>query len=124
MLSPPEMAPVCHGDQLELICSTTGTVLEWRITLNARNYSRLISITSVSSNLTVPTSTALFTFSRKSTLRSLPLISILSIGPANNDLNGTVVRCIDSTTSNSLLTIINVINEHISQGRVNHSETL
>lgn len=117
MLSPHGMAPVCDGEQLELTCATTGTVLEWKITLNARNYSRLISISSVTSNLTLPSSTALFTFSRKSTLRSMPLISALLISPANNDLNGTVVNCIDSTTSSSLVTVVNVINEDISQGR-------
>ena len=30
-LSPPRIAPVCSGDQLELICSTTETFIEWSI---------------------------------------------------------------------------------------------
>ena len=113
MLYPPGMAPVCRGNRLEMTCIATGAILEWRITLS-RDYSRLISSTSLTSNLTVTlsTSTVLFTFSRESILHDLPLISILSIGRANDDLNGTVVKCLDSTASNSVFTVIHVIREH------------
>ena len=33
ILSPPEVAPVCSGDELELTCTVPGRVLEWVITL-------------------------------------------------------------------------------------------
>ena len=31
MISSPETAPVCDGDQLELTCSITGRQVEWSI---------------------------------------------------------------------------------------------
>ena len=123
-VSPLGIAPVCCGEQLELRCTTTGMILEWRFTLaeNAESYSRLVSTTSIPANLTVPgASTTLFTFSRNSTQNSLPLISILSISPTSNDLNGTVVNCIDIATSKSSVTVINVISEHHIKGRYNYS---
>ena len=40
-ISPPELAPVCEGDQLELNCTVTGSVIEWRITPE-QNHSQLL----------------------------------------------------------------------------------
>ena len=76
MIYPPGIAPACHEDELELTCTTTGRVLEWKFTLdemNHKSFSCLVSITSLSSYLIV--SGTLFTFSRYSIPNSLPLIS-------------------------------------------------
>ena len=116
MIYPPGIAPACLGDQLELMCTNTGRVLEWKFTLGEINFSRLVSITSVSSNLNV--SGTVFTFSRHSIPNSLPLISNLLISPVSNYLNRTVVNCVDRETSNLTSTTIKIINEYHFQGKL------
>ena len=36
-LSPSGVAPVCIGDQLELMCTTTGSALDWRFRVFMEN---------------------------------------------------------------------------------------
>ena len=113
-MSPSGLVSVCHGDQLELSCTTTGNFLEWRIRLHENSYPRLLTTTSVTSNLSV--GGILFTFTRNSMLDSVPLISVLSVSSAVTSLNGTIVNCIDIETDISSSTEVIVINERTYQG--------
>ena len=47
-VSPSGLVSVCHGDQLQLTCTTTGNFLEWKITprLDESSYPRLLTTTS------------------------------------------------------------------------------
>lgn len=101
------MAPACLGEQLKLTCTTTGAVIEWKVTFNDLPYSRLVSTTSAASNLSV--SNIVFTFTRISSQNSLPLISVLLVNPVSTALNGSVVNCVDRETSRSSVTIISVV---------------
>ena len=99
-LSPSGVAPVCSGDQLELICTITGELLQWRFRVFhgnetfATEFTRTITSTSsVMANLTV--NSILFRFLRISTDDSMPLMSRLVISPVSNRLNGTVMNCED-----------------------------
>ena len=102
-LSPAGMAPVCSGGQLELMCTTGGSALDWRFRVFLENETTITDIRRVfvSSD---PASAAmsllmvnsmLFNFSRTSARGSLPVESTLVIGPVSDNLNGTVVNCID-----------------------------
>ena len=107
MISPPGVAPVCDGDQLELTCTTTGSLLEWRFNVirgnatTATEFSRIIlatgSASDVMSQLVVDTTT--FIFSRISAEDSLPVMSRLLIGCVSRGLNGTMINCEDVGTS-------------------------
>ena len=44
-LSPPGVAPVCSGDQLELMCTTGGIALDWRFRLFLENETIVTDIT-------------------------------------------------------------------------------
>ena len=116
-ISPPETARVCRGHQLELICSVTGSFLQWRFSLiregetTPRPY--MFTITSLNSdnqtqNLRV--NSTIFTFARTSSQYSLPLVSSLTINAISDGLNGTVVTCSDIETSQSASTTININN--------------
>ena len=115
VISPLGMAPACLGEQLELICTTTGIVLDWKITLNDLPYSRLVSTTSANSTLNV--SNIVFTFARTSSQNSLPLISVLLVNPVSAALNGSVVNCVNRETGRSSLTATTVIDENYLQGK-------
>jgi hypothetical protein len=105
-LSPSGVAPVCSGDQLELICTTAGDLLLWRFSVirgddtTATEFER--STSSAMFQLTV--NSMVFNFS---TINSMPVISRLVINPVNNSLNGTVMNCEDvDTLEGSSTTII------------------
>ena len=116
MISPPGIAPVCSGDQLELICTTTGRFLELSFFLipegdtTARRYSRVLNSDSPTSELEVNTIT--FMFSIISAGSSLHLTSRLIISPVSDSLNRTEVNCTDVGTSNSTSTIVTVIDDN------------
>ena len=100
ILSPSGVAPVCIGNQLELMCTVTGDLLQWRFSVfrgnetSATEFTRtLTSTSSVMANLTV--NSILFHFLRISTDDSMPLMSRLVISPVSNRLNGTVMNCED-----------------------------
>ena len=107
MISPPGVAPVCDGDQLELTCTTIGSHLEWRFNVirgnatTATEFSRIIlatgSASDTMSQLVVNSIT--FRFSRISAEDSLPVMSRLLISPVSSSLNETVVHCEDLDTS-------------------------
>ena len=89
---------MCGGDQLELMCTTTGDLLQWRFSVirgndtSATDFRRIISSTS-SKMLQLTVDSIVFNFSRISAHDSIPLMSTLVISPVSNRLNGTVVNC-------------------------------
>jgi hypothetical protein len=112
-LSPSGVAPVClSGDQLELTCTITGELLQWRFSVvrgndtTATKITRTItSISSTRSPLTV--NSMVFNFSRISAHDRMPVMSRLVISPVSNSLNGTVMNCEDvDTREESSTTII------------------
>ena len=123
-ISPPGIASVCNGDQLELMCNTTGRLLEWRFfqadeTGTTREFARR-GITAdgphdiQTFNQTVLNST-IFTFLRTSAQDSLVLTSKVVIRTVRDiSLNGTVVICMDvaSPSMESSSTTIMIINSH------------
>jgi hypothetical protein len=121
MISPPGVASVCSGDQLELTCTTVtpGTFVEWSFFLvpegetMARRYERFIHSVSVSATSDLEVNSITFTFSRISAEGSLPLISTIVIDPVSDSLNGTEINCTDVITSNTTSTYIEVINESV-----------
>ena len=122
MISPPGMASVCSGDQLELTCTTSGSILEWAFVLipeNAapRTYTRGLTIDTQAPEPLLINSIR-FTFSRLSRPNTLPLISILVINPVSVGLNGTEVNCTDVQTSDTGSTTITTINKDLIEGRL------
>ena len=119
-ISPSHMASVCRGDQLELICTTTGRILEWSFSLiptgetTAVTYSQVLS---TSSSFSAVTSVILvnssFSFSRFSDQYALPLISRLLMNPVSAELNGIEVNCADRETSETASTLVQIINEDL-----------
>ena len=103
---------MCGGDQLELTCNTTGSLLEWRLTVP--NVARLYRIGITSDGGTAKETTQLqintttITFSRITNVNEVPLLSMLLINSVNASLNGTEVICenIDSSESASTTIII------------------
>ena len=117
-LSPRERAPVCSGGQLELTCTTTGSHLEWRLSVILENeatpteVSRIFASSDSASDATVPplmVNSTVFDFSRTSARNSLPVESRLLVGPVGNYLNGTVINCDDLESSESLSTAIIIV---------------
>ena len=127
-LSPPGIAGVCSGDQLELMCTTTGSFLRWRfrVTLGlndtntiTRTIQAAVPAGDAMSQFVV--NSTMFIFSRTSADNS-PVMSKIVIGPVSSSLNGTVINCIDSDTSSSTATTIVTREEEPLQGM--HTITL
>jgi hypothetical protein len=113
IISPPETALVCIGEQLEITCNVTGSFLKWSINLflstGDESYSRILSTFSETTYL--QTNHTQFTFSRVSPQSSLPLESVVLVSPARDYLNGTVVTCTDTATGISSSTTIKIITD-------------
>ena len=97
----PEVAPVCDGGQLELNCTITGSLLEWRITPE-QNLSQLSPQTFVSRrnhDQSVQYGGSTITF----TIISHPmhLTSRILISPVYNNLDGIKVECRDAADQQS-----------------------
>jgi hypothetical protein len=113
-LSPSGVAPVCSGDQLELVCTATGDSLQWRFSMFRGNETTATEITRTISStrstiLPLTVNSMVFNFSRISAHNSMPVISRLVISPVSNSLNGTVMNCVDlgpGDMTESLTTII------------------
>ena len=106
---------MCSGDQLELMCTTTGMFLNWSYSLIPDG--RVIQSTGQSDqNYVLTVNNTVFTIYRLSDPNSLPLMSRLLIRPVSDDLNGTVVTCVDLEASISSSTIINIVDEDVIQG--------
>ena len=127
-LSPSGVAPVCSGDQLELTCTTTGELLQWRFSVirgnetTATKFTRTITSTgSVMSHLTV--NYTVFNFSRISAHNSISVISRLVISPVSNGLSGTVMNCVDVDTAEVSSTTIIIGERTSSLGRASYLAT-
>ena len=119
-LSPSGVAPVCSGNALNLTCITTGRFLEWSFSLITENPTALMRYTKILQNSgqnhlqtfeEIIESTT-FLYSRISAENVLPVMSMLSINPVKDGLNGVMINCTDVTTSHLESTIINVVNEN------------
>ena len=125
-LSPPRVAPVCSGGQLELMCTTTGGLLQWRFNVtrginDLLTFRRSIQATRTdegSMHQFVVNST-MFNFSRTSAQDSLPVMSKVVIGPVNGSLNGTVMSCVDLDTLSSSSTTIIIVEREPLRGMHN-----
>ena len=120
LLSPAEEAVVCEGQQLELICTTNATFLQWSWSWwieqgKGQMYSRFISSTDVSQQVNSFVMNSIsFNTSRASLQGWLPLVSRLLINPMNIHLNGTIkVSCTEIGTNSFDLemasTTINIV---------------
>ena len=122
IVSPSGVASACSGDQLELTCTTSGSLLEWAFILTpdnavARAYTKgLTTDTEAPEPLTI--NSTRFTFSRVSPPNSSPLISILVINPVTVGLNGTEVNCTDLETSETVSTTITTLTKDLIEGIV------
>ena len=125
MLSSPGVAPVCDGDQLELNCAITGTLVEWSIfrvpenETTAVRYVRRVYDNHPGQNSQPTTiNSVVFNFTR---ISLEPLVSRLVISPAHTSINETKVVCQDLTTRNSSSTVVKIINNEIVGGRLQFS---
>jgi hypothetical protein len=116
-LIPPEVAPVCSGDELELTCIVPGRILEWTVSLMPLSEDMTFEypLTSPdpdplpSHTIKVNGSISL-SFSRITPQNSRPLKSRLLISPATSVINGTVVVCEDGETRTNLSTRVYILN--------------
>ena len=119
-LFPLRIALVCRGDQLELTCNVTGSVLEWRINVTSavRIYRRGVRSDGQTDLQTshLMINNSILTFSRISDENGLPLVSRLLISPVNENLNGTKVICEDVASSLQSTNTITVVWD-LSMGR-------
>ena len=102
-ISPSAVAPVCQaGDQLELTCTSSGTIHRWEVTVmmpQAMNFplTPILSIGGTPQLVMINNST--FTASKLSGDGSLPLMSRIMVNPVSAVLNGTVVNCFEGSSS-------------------------
>ena len=96
-ISPPGIAGVCSGGQLELMCTTTGEFLQWRFSVTSGLNDTLAvtrtipaAVPAGDAMLQFVVNSTMFNFSRTSAEGSLPMISKVIIGPVSSSLNGTV----------------------------------
>jgi hypothetical protein len=118
-LSPSGVAPVCSGDQLELTCTTTGDLLQWRFSVVRGNETTAITrtITSTGSEMTnLTVNSTVFNYLRISDHSSMPVMSTSVINPVSSSLNGTVMNCVDLDTGEVSSTTIIVGNAGALQG--------
>lgn len=122
-ISPPGIALVCSGDQLELICNIPGMLLEWNLsrideTGRARQFiQRGITADGPAGIQTFPIeyNSTTFIFSRTSAQGSPILTSRMLISAVSDNLDGTVVTCVDLTSLNmeSSSTTIMIMNSQL-----------
>ena len=94
---PSPRAAVCNaGDELEVMCKTTGRYLVWNVTFITGNHQieRILSST-IRNPERVPVNSTVFTFSRTSELGSIGLISKLVISSVSQSLNETNITCME-----------------------------
>ena len=99
LISPSEEAVICHGEQLELTCTTNATFLRWISLLrtgqeSVHTYSRYISsIDATQQASSISINSIFFNVSRVSHQGRMPLVSRLLINPVSFTLNGTKLNC-------------------------------
>ena len=111
----PEVATVCNGSQLELNCTITGSILEWKI-IPEQNHSQLSALMHFPiRNESFPYGDSTITFTIISHPMEPTSYHRIVISPADNSLNGAEVKCTDFEDQESSSTVIDVVNE---QGNV------
>ena len=100
MMSPSPSAAVCRvGDQLVVMCSTNDSVLDWEFVFAGTNDRIDSTVTSTQQVQDVHTShSTVFLFSRTSECGALPLVSTLEIGSVGQNLNGSTISCMESSS--------------------------
>ena len=113
---PSGVAPVCRvGDQLELMCTSSGTVHRWEFTVIPENISHTTTPVTSAGTSGVPQpltfSGSMITFLRLSGQGSSPLVSRTVVSPVSSGLNGAVVNCFEgiSSTDSVATTTIRII---------------
>ena len=115
-LRPPEVAPVCSGDELELTCTIPGRGLEWVITLMPPSEDTTYEYPLNSVEMSLPVHTIKVNnqnisliFSRVSPPNSRPLISRLLISPATSVIDRAIVVCEDIEMRTNSSTRVHII---------------
>ena len=100
-ISPSSRATVCRiGDQLEVMCSTNDSFLDWEFVFAGTNDRIDSTVTSTQGVQDVHTShSTVFIFSRTSEQGTLPLVSTLEISSVGQNLNGSTITCMESTSN-------------------------
>ena len=100
MISPSPTAAVCRvGDQLVVMCSTNDSFLDWEFVFAGTNDRIDSTVTSTTQVQDVRTShSTVFLFSRTSELGTLPLVSTLEINSVGQNLNGSTISCMESSS--------------------------
>ena len=112
-----EIAPACNGEQLKMTCTTTGSFLQWNVTLleseaMINSYTRTFSSGDSSSKQpSITINSTMISFVRTSAEGVSPLISTLVISPISRTFNGSRVECIELPrgTSESSFTVVHVM---------------
>ena len=119
-ITPSNLAQVCEGHHIELICTTSGSFMVWNFMLTneqglLRMYERIISLADVSQQAShlIVNSTS-FNFTRSSAQNSSPLMSSLLITLGNgtdSTLNGTKINCtgVMGSARASTSTVVHVV---------------
>jgi hypothetical protein len=109
---------LCEGEELELICTTNTTFLQWSWSLQieqgeVHKYSRFISSTDVSQqSSSVSENSTRFNISRVSHQRRLPLVSRLLINPVFLKVDAvTKVNCTELQTNVMASITINMMGD-------------
>ena len=109
---------MCSGDQLELTCTVTGALLQWRFSTILGEFTRTVTSTGPAMSQLIINPTV-FNFSRISADSSvMPVMSRLVISPVSKRLNGTVINCVDAETGEVSSTTIIVGERGALQGIV------
>ena len=98
MLSPSPRAYVCNiGDRLKVMCNTSETTLQWRLSLMGESDPIDIPVSSTIQHIPRRMiNTSRVTVTRASERGETPLISTLEISPVNEYLNGTLnITCVE-----------------------------
>ena len=105
----PEVSPVCDGGQLELDCTITGSLLQWRF-ISDQNQSQL------SPRPHTPLGNQSFEYGGYTVMfvilsHSMNMMTYITvISPVSSSLDGTEVECTDLEDQESSTTIIRVLN--------------
>ena len=114
-LSPLPRATVCNvGDRLEVSCTTNASVLTWSLMYISENgmveeHSDIIISSTAMAQPTRMINSSIVTFTRRSELRSSPLISSMIIGSVSMGLNGTRITCMEFGATTEANTVIYIV---------------
>ena len=113
---------ICPSEQQTLMCSTNYTLLEWSVTTINQTLRETRSVPYEGQNpiiIPIIINSTNFTFSKVSSQKALPLVSIMTIVNVNINLEGTMVSCtgINSSTVSSvvLMKVLHVFDVNIGR---------